>query len=147
MDRGWPEWRSLQREAFGELAQVVMQTPAQAAIGTASADEARQTALAVAAHPSLGRAQRHCGRVGNLRQRHVLFEMGAELSSTTTISRKAVIVWLLLATTRVGVGHQCRSVVTHFDGRLLEFVKLAANALRKAIFAEAHLAEPASGFL
>ena len=66
MDRGWPEWRSLQREAFGELAQVVMQTPAPAEIGTASADEARQTALAVAAHPSMGRAQRHCGRVGNL---------------------------------------------------------------------------------
>jgi hypothetical protein len=44
-------------EAFGQLAQFVLETPARATVGTAGADQAGHTALAVAADPSLRRAQ------------------------------------------------------------------------------------------
>jgi hypothetical protein len=75
MNGGDTAWRLLESEAFGKLAQFVMKTSASAAIGTTSADKACQAALAVTADPSLGRAQRHRGVVGDLRQRHILFEI------------------------------------------------------------------------
>jgi len=80
MDRGRSERRTSQRETFGELAQVVMQPPAPAAIGVAGADKACQAAVAVAADPSLRRPRRHRSLRGNLRQRCDPFEMGPQLA-------------------------------------------------------------------
>ena len=79
MDSGWAEWWLLKGEAFGKLMQLIRKASPVAAIVATGTNEPGETELAVTAEPALRCAQCHRGIIGDPCQRHILFEMRAQL--------------------------------------------------------------------
>jgi len=75
-----PERRTLQRQPFGEAAQIVWYATSLSLVDAARADQPDQAKLPISTDPALRRAQRQRRLLGDAGKRCILFQMRTKLA-------------------------------------------------------------------